>query len=434
MTAFTCGYFDAHACRSCGLIGTPYRDQLAAKEARARAILTDVVAWDPSFPSPPSAYRNKAKFVVGGTTDAPTLGILDLADHGVDLRHCGIHTPGIRTMAPALADVLRAARIPPYSVPDRSGEAKHVLVTESPDGDLLVRFVLRSPDPVERLAAQLDDFLAAAPAVWSVTVNVLPEHRAVLEGDIEIPLTGSALMSMRMSRLTLFLSPGCFFQTNTTVADALYTTACAWIRPLALNTAWDLYCGVGGFALHLAATGAVTAVLGVEVSAEAITAAREAVSVNDIHGATFVVADADTPLDVAATSGVPRPTPNPITPNLTNPFIPNLATTPVAPNPTLAPLTPNPSTQPPDLVVVNPPRRGIGSLATQLEAVAPAYILYSSCHIDSLATDLARLPHYRPIRAQVFDMFPQTTHSETLVLLERHSSGTTAHPHHAPQT
>jgi 23S rRNA (uracil747-C5)-methyltransferase len=74
----------------------------------------------------------------------------------------------------------------------------------------------------------------------------------------------------------------------------------------------------------------------------------------------------------------------------------------------------------PDLVVVNPPRRGIGpELAAWLESSGVAHVLYSSCNAESLARDLAEMPSLRPVRAQVFDMFPHTAHFETLVLLRR---------------
>src|SRR5699024_5015774 len=77
--------------------------------------------------------------------------------------------------------------------------------------------------------------------------------------------------------------------------------------------------------------------------------------------------------------------------------------------------------QGPDLVVVNPPRRGIGArLTAWLQASTTGHVLYSSCNIDSLAQDLDRMPSLRPVRAQVLDMFPQTGHFETLALLERH--------------
>jgi 23S rRNA (uracil747-C5)-methyltransferase len=73
-----------------------------------------------------------------------------------------------------------------------------------------------------------------------------------------------------------------------------------------------------------------------------------------------------------------------------------------------------------DLVVVNPPRRGIGpDLAAALEAGSARHLLYSSCNPDSLARDLAAMPSLVPVRARVFDMFPHTTHQEVLVLCER---------------
>jgi 23S rRNA (uracil747-C5)-methyltransferase len=75
-----------------------------------------------------------------------------------------------------------------------------------------------------------------------------------------------------------------------------------------------------------------------------------------------------------------------------------------------------------DLVVVNPPRRGIGpDLAGALEAAGPAYLLYSSCNPATLGRDLAAMPSLVPVRARVFDMFPQTAHQEVLVLCERYS-------------
>ena len=74
----------------------------------------------------------------------------------------------------------------------------------------------------------------------------------------------------------------------------------------------------------------------------------------------------------------------------------------------------------PDLVIVNPPRRGIGrELSGWLEASDVRHVLYSSCNAASLARDLEAMPSLRPIRGRVFDMFPQTTHFEVMVLLER---------------
>ncbi|MFL6062037.1 MAG: methyltransferase domain-containing protein, partial [Marmoricola sp.] len=136
---------------------------------------------------------------------------------------------------------------------------------------------------------------------------------------------------------------------------------------------WDLYCGVGGFALNLAAPG--RSVTGVETSAEAVASARTAADRLGVE-ALFVAADAT---DWALGQR-----------------------------------------DAPDLVVVNPPRRGIGEeLAGWLDGSRAEYVLYSSCNPETLARDLAAMPGFAAVGARVFDMFPHTDHVEVLTLLRR---------------
>ena len=75
--------------------------------------------------------------------------------------------------------------------------------------------------------------------------------------------------------------------------------------------------------------------------------------------------------------------------------------------------------RPPDLVIANPPRTGMDQRVTaELERVRPARLVYISCDPATLARDLLRLPHFGLTRVQAFDLFPQTTHVETVVVLE----------------
>src|SRR3954447_13346376 len=99
-----CSYFDAGVCRSCTLMGVPYAEQLEGKERLARELLSPFgdAEWLPAVASAEAGYRNKAKMVVSGTVDAPTIGFLDEAGRGVDLRECGICSPGIRAALPVL--------------------------------------------------------------------------------------------------------------------------------------------------------------------------------------------------------------------------------------------------------------------------------------------------------------------------------------------
>jgi 23S rRNA (uracil747-C5)-methyltransferase len=374
--AMQCGYFDQGLCRSCTFMGTPYNDQLADKMSHARSLLAawPEAIWLPPMQSRPDGFRNKAKMVVGGTAEQPTLGILDASLQGIDLTGCGILSPGLRSAFAPIAAFITRARITPYDVPARRGELKHVLLTESPDSELMLRFVLRSTEALGRMRKHLPSLLAELPNLSVVTVNLLPEHKAVLEGDEEILLSGSETLAMRLGDLVLHLRPASFFQTNTEIATGLYTQARQWLDEVEAKSVWDLYCGVGGFALHVAAPG--RSVHGVEVSAPAVASAQLSAFEAGLEDVTFAVGDA-----TALIAG---------------------------------------ETQ--DAIIVNPPRRGLGDvLCATLEASGVPTIIYSSCNALSLARDIAAMPAYGPQRIRLFDMFPQTGHYEAMVLLKRRS-------------
>jgi 23S rRNA (uracil1939-C5)-methyltransferase len=73
----------------------------------------------------------------------------------------------------------------------------------------------------------------------------------------------------------------------------------------------------------------------------------------------------------------------------------------------------------PDLVIANPPRTGMHERVTaELEQIMPARLVYVSCDPATLARDLERLAHCRLVLVQAFDLFPQTTHVETVAVLE----------------
>ena len=372
-------------------MGVPYAAQLADKDAAVRGLLAAAApadVWREPFTGPESAFRNKAKLVVGGRRGEPTLGILDPMGAGVDLRHCGLYEPGLHEAVLRLPDLVGGLGLTPYDVPRRTGELKHVLVTHSPDGELMVRFVLRSPGQLGRLERGLPDLLTELPGTRVVTANFLPQHAALLEGDQEQVLTNQLTLPMRVNGTTLHLRPQSFFQTNTTVAAGLYRQAQEWLTEVAPASLWDLYCGVGGFALHALTTTAPPAqVTGIEISEEAVASAERSLTAMSLPDsrirATFRAGDA-----TRYAAEVPPE-------------------------------------EAPDAVVVNPPRRGIGrELASWLDGSRVQHVVYSSCNARSLAADLAAMPHLQVRRARLFDMFPQTSHHEVLVLLERRQGRT----------
>ncbi|WP_322612381.1 methyltransferase domain-containing protein [Dermacoccus abyssi] len=373
-----CVYFDRHLCRSCTLLETPYAEQLRNKQARVAETLATRIpdgVWLPARASAETRFRSKAKLAVGGTLQAPTLGITDADGTGVDLRECGIQDAAIWDVVPDLAGFVTYARLRPYDVAEREGDLKFVLVTANTDGELMVRFVLRSQDDVSRLREALPALLERLPQVRVVSANIHPEHKAVVEGDLEIPLTPEQTLRLPVGDVTLHLRHRSFLQTNTDVAGDLYRQAAAWADAVHARNVLDLYCGVGGFALHLA--GEHRRVYGVEIEPTAVESARLAASERSTAGdVTFEVGDASV-LDVPAEDSA-------------------------------------------DLVVVNPPRRGIGEhLARTLDGSGAHTVIYSSCNPTTLAADLEHLASFDVTAARLFDMFPHTHHAEVAVLLRR---------------
>ncbi|WP_410467811.1 methyltransferase domain-containing protein [Salmonella enterica] len=171
-----------------------------------------------------------------------------------------------------------------------------------------------------------------------------------------------------------WLRPQSFFQTNPTVASRLYATARDWVGQLPVRHMWDLFCGVGGFGLHCATP--QMQLTGIEIAPEAIACAKQSAAELGLTRLHFQALDST---QFATAQG-----------------------------------------ETPDLVLVNPPRRGIGKpLCDYLAQMAPRFIIYSSCNAQTMAQDIRHLPNYRIQRVQLFDMFPHTAHYEVLALLRR---------------
>ncbi|EJG0601802.1 23S rRNA (uracil(747)-C(5))-methyltransferase RlmC [Cronobacter sakazakii] len=372
-----CALYDAGRCRSCQWIEQPLDTQLAAKMTDLQTLLAGlpVGEWGAPVSGPELAFRNKAKMVVSGSVEKPLLGMLHRDGTPVDLTECPLYPASFYAVFVALKPFIARAGLTPYNVARKRGELKYLLLTQSTlDGGVMLRFVLRSKEKLEQLRAALPGLLAELPQLKVVTANIQPVHMAIMEGDEEIWLTQQQALAESFNGVPLWIRPQSFFQTNPTVASALYATARDWVRALPVNHMWDLFCGVGGFGLHCA-TPEMT-LTGIEIAPEAIASARASAQALGLRNVHFQALDST-----------------------------DFATGQQAV---------------PDLVLVNPPRRGIGkALCEYLSHMAPRYIIYSSCNAQTMAKDIGELPGYRIARVQLFDMFPHTAHYEVLTLLVR---------------
>ena len=192
-------------------------------------------------------------------------------------------------------------------------------------------------------------------------------------------LHGSPELSERLGGLTFRIGPEAFFQTNTEMAELLYSVAGELAQLQGGELLFDLYCGLGSIGLFLAER--VREVVGIELEESAVAGARRAAAENGIDHATFYAGEARRLLGVVLERHGR-----------------------------------------PDVVVVDPPRAGLGRRAVEaLIAIAPARIVYVSCNPTTLAADAARMCEagYALQRVRPVDMFPQTHHIECVAALER---------------
>ncbi|MEH8015645.1 23S rRNA (uracil(747)-C(5))-methyltransferase RlmC [Rheinheimera muenzenbergensis] len=376
-----CHHFAAKRCLSCHWLDKPYPQQLALKQQQLTTLLA---AFKPAQLFEPVAsaeqgFRYKAKMVALGTAEQPMLGIVNAQGEAVDLADCPLYPPAFAPAFELCKAFIQRAKLTPYDIAARRGELKFILLSQSRhSGRFMLRLVLRSKNCLASVQKHLPWLLAQWPQLEVCSVNLQPLPAALLEGEEEIILTEQTLLAEQLNQVPLYLTPQSFFQTQPVMAASLYQTAADWAAQLQLQgkfkRIWDLFCGVGGFGLHLIQAG--QSLTGIEIAPAAIASASRSASELGFTNVQFQALDSAAFASAAAEA--------------------------------------------PDLLVVNPPRRGLGeALCKDIQRLAPHWLIYSSCNAQTLAQDLAALPEYKLLKVQLFDMFAHSSHYEVLTLLQR---------------
>ena len=364
----------------------PYERQLEVKQDQVRDALTRLGGFeDPPVDAIVPAietfrYRNNVEYSFGSSDDGElTLGFhragrWDVID---DLREDILASERVDGVREAVREWCRGRHLEPYDRESHTGFLRNLAVREGRrTGQLQARLVTsKAPFPADGLAAAVP----ADSVLWTQTESVAETTRA---GKTRV-LKGSESLEERLhlsgERLRFRISPDAFFQTNTEMAERLYTTAAELAGLSGRERVFDLYCGIGtiGLALSLGAG----EVVGVEVVERAVQDAIENARLNGIDNARFYAGDIRT---------------------------------------AMRPLLEAEGTA--DVVVLDPPRAGLSQKVVRrvLEAGARR-IVYVSCNPTTLAPNARQIVDagYELRAVRPVDMFPQTPHIESVALLER---------------
>ncbi|MFH2005200.1 MAG: 23S rRNA (uracil(1939)-C(5))-methyltransferase RlmD [bacterium] len=338
-------------------------------------------------PSPkPAGYRNRGKYVVGRKRGWVVLGGYQPRSHNVvSTLGCPVMAPAVDRAARALASCLDAkGDWPVYDEKQRTGLLRYAGVRANDREEVLVTLVVTETG--DRPWAELAEALASrVEGLVGLTLDVNQTGGNVLFGGQGEVVWGRPELSDRYGPVTVRLSGHGFGQVNREVAAALYGDAArAALAPLsgagAVRRIWDLFSGAGALTQTLAVCGGeAVEVLGVERDEEAVRAAAECAVEAGLGGCRFRAGDANQLLEALME-------------------------------------------EPPDVVVLNPPRTGCRvELLAALVASQVRRVVYVSCSAETLARDLAVLKAagFELTHLQGYDMLPMTPHLEVLAVLER---------------
>jgi 23S rRNA (uracil1939-C5)-methyltransferase len=275
-----------------------------------------------------------------------------------------------------VVDYVNHYRISAYDEETHKGLLRHIYVRRGAvSGQVLVCLVINgrklphTEDLIERLQK--------VPGFTSLVLSVNTKRGNTILGDEFITLYGEGHIEDTLCGLRFRLSARSFYQVNHAQAQRLYEAAIAQAEITKDDTVLDLYCGVGTITLCMAK--AAGKVIGVEVVEAAVADARENALRNGIENAEFFCGDAGAAALELEKQGIR-----------------------------------------PDVVIVDPPRKGLnGDCIQALSRMQPRRIVYVSCDPATLGRDVSLLKQhgYRVKNALAADLFPRCAHVESIVCL-----------------
>ena len=373
------------SCGGCQLQHLDYMAQLKAKRQQVIDAVTRIGKQTDVFVEPtigaqsPWNYRNKMQFPIGRKKGRTVIGCFAQGSHEIiDTKDCHIQAEGNNAIANAVREIVTKLNISVYDEDRHTGVLRHVVGRVGKKGDLMVVLVTATVKlPREKEFIKL--LREKLPNVVSIQQNIQTYRNNVIMGRDTKLLWGKPTILDSIGRLHFHISPRSFFQVNTSQAEVLYNKALEFANLTGSETVIDAYCGTGTITLFLAQK--AYKVYGIEIVKPAILDAKKNARDNNVRNAEFIVGDATHVMPHLYRQGVCA-----------------------------------------DVIVVDPPRAGCTPVVLETFAqMQPKRIVYVSCNPASLARDLAILEPlgYKAEKIQPVDMFPNTSHVESVALVNR---------------
>ena len=330
----------------------------------------------------PWFYRNKSQIPVGGRAKNVEMGYYRQRSHDIiNMDKCLIQYEEHNEIMNDVRHLLNHYQISPYDEHRHSGLVRHVVLRKGYyTNEIMIVFVLNGtnlPNQNEMIQA----LTHRHPQIKSIKINTNRAHSNVIMGNQSKTIYGASTIQDIQGDLTFKINDQSFYQINVPQTKKLYEIAVNYAGLTGNEIVLDAYCGIGTIALATAHN--AQHVYGVEVVPEAIEDAKVNAKLNGFVNTTFVAGPAEEVILDWQKQGIR-----------------------------------------PDVVTVDPPRKGCDiTFIETLNQLQPEKIVYVSCNPSTQLRDVQLLlAQYELIDVTPVDMFPHTTHVETVALLQLRKS------------
>ncbi|MDJ0687998.1 MAG: 23S rRNA (uracil(1939)-C(5))-methyltransferase RlmD [Xenococcaceae cyanobacterium MO_188.B32] len=375
----------ADKCGGCQWQHVNYEHQCVAKRQQVIQALqrlggfTEIKVEPILYTRDPLNYRNKSTYPLArSTTGQVQAGYYRQGSHQlINLNQCPVQDERLNPLLAEVKQDIQQRGWSIYSEKRHQGKLRHLsLRIGKRTGEMLLTLVTTNWQ-LEGIEAQAQTWLQTYPQLVGVCLNLNQAKTNVIFGRETRTIAGKGYVREKFAGIELHIRTDTFFQVNTEAAELLLTKIEDTLDLQGQEIIVDAYCGIGTFTLPLARK--VQQVIGIELQSSSIEQAQRNAEINNINNVTFIAGAVEK-------------------------YLQQLEVTP-------------------DIILLDPPRKGCDrTVIDTLIALKPDRIVYISCKPATLARDLkllCRSRNYYISLVQPVDFFPQTTHVECCVLLNR---------------
>ena len=372
-------------CGGCDLRHVEYKETLKMKQNAVQSLVNKtlkekVKVEETEVMENPYNYRNKAQYPFGVDKEGkPVIGVFAKRTHEIiPIKECLIQNKKAEELAKFVLDFISENNISIYNEESQKGLVRHIVTKIGLKTNEIMLILVINGESIAKEKELVSKVKEKFPEVKTIVKNINRENTNVIMGKENVNIYGDGYIKDKLGDFIFKISPHSFYQVNPVQAEKLYNIGVEAAKIDKEDTVFDLYCGIGTITLFMSKY--AKKVYGIEIVEEAIKDANENARINNVDNTEFIAGDVEIVLDRLI----------------------------------------NKEHIIPDVVMVDPPRKGLDSKSIEnLLKILPKKLVYISCNPATLVRDLSKLEDkYKITMIKPVDMFPFSKHIECVSLLK----------------